>query len=180
MRKHTKGAIAAGFAAVLLLGGAGTLAYWSDSATGEGGKINSGSMSLTPSSTSNGWIYAGTEDVVGTIVPGDKVQKIFEFTISADGDHLEATLDTPDTINATVTSTPAPTTMKLDVDASYQIDGEDVPATITEDNDGDVVTATVTVDFPYGSDEINGNDTQNLEASLDDITVSLTQADPNS
>ncbi|SDS29155.1 alternate-type signal peptide domain-containing protein [Microlunatus soli] len=176
MRKHTKGAIAAGFAAVLLLGGASTLAYWSDSATGAGGKINSGSMSLT-AGQSGDWTYAGTDDVVGAIVPGDSIQKTFDFTISADGDHLKAALDTPDSVN--VTATGSPTTLKLDVESSFQIDGAAAPATITEANDGDVVTATVTVDFPYGSETVNGNDTQNLEASLDDITVWLTQVDPN-
>ena len=41
MNRTTKGAIAAGAAAVLLLGGAGSLAYWSDCQDAAGGTINS-------------------------------------------------------------------------------------------------------------------------------------------
>lgn len=178
MKKQTKGAIAGGIAAVLLLGGASTLAYWSDTANGDGGTISSGDLSLT-AGTASEWTYAGTSDAVGTIVPGDSIEKTIDFTITAKGDHIQAALDTPATINATVTSTPEPTTMQLDVDSSFQVEGADAPATITAANDGDVVTATITVDFPYGSGTVNGNDTKNLEASLDEITVSLTQVDPN-
>lgn len=41
MRKTTKGALAAGAAAALLIGGAGTLAYWAaeDSADGGPGRL---------------------------------------------------------------------------------------------------------------------------------------------
>ncbi|NKU44191.1 alternate-type signal peptide domain-containing protein [Rhodococcus hoagii] len=47
MNKKTKGAIAAGAAAALLAGGAGSFALWSDSETLNGGTITAGTLTLT-------------------------------------------------------------------------------------------------------------------------------------
>ena len=47
MNKASKGALAALAAGVLLLGGAGSLAFWTDTAEVAGGAINSGELSLT-------------------------------------------------------------------------------------------------------------------------------------
>ena len=47
MKKSTKGAVAAGAAAVLLLGGAGTLAFWNADGTAEGGTLTAGTLELT-------------------------------------------------------------------------------------------------------------------------------------
>ncbi|WP_283095467.1 hypothetical protein [Nocardioides alcanivorans] len=42
-----------------------------------------------------------------------------------------------------------------------------------------MVTVVVEVDFPFGDvDTVNANDTQDLVASLDDLTVQLTQLQP--
>ena len=60
MKKSTKGALAAGGAAVLLLGGAGSLAYWTASGSVPGGSLTSGSMTLS-SVTCGSWTYGGVD-----------------------------------------------------------------------------------------------------------------------
>jgi len=185
MKKSTKGAIAVAAAAVLLLGGAGSIAYWSESATVEGGTIEAGELKLDDGSCDDAWVYAGDSasagEAVGTIVPGDSITKDCTFTIAAQGDNLEATPTLPETISVTQTAgdeNPA-TTLELTADATYEAGGSAV-TTITEANDGQTLTATITVTFPYGDDEtVNANDTQNLIAELDELTVTLEQVNPN-
>lgn len=181
MKKHTKGALAAGTAAVLLLGGAGSLAYWSDSAAVGGSDIATGHLSLSDAS-STGWVHADGElagQDVTSIVPGDSISQEFTFTINASGDNLAAELTTPESVEAEIGGDATPTTLELPVSATYTIDGSPAPATISEANDGDVVTVVVEVDFPFGDvDTVNANDTQDLVASLDDLTVQLTQLQP--
>ena len=48
MKKSTKGAFAAAAAGSLLLGGAGSLAYWTDASTVDGKAITSGHLQLNP------------------------------------------------------------------------------------------------------------------------------------
>ena len=76
MNKTTKGSLAAGAAAVLLLGGAGSLAYWTDAASIDGGSITSGTLTLD-AGTCAGWTYsdgaAGAGKTVELFVPGDLV-----------------------------------------------------------------------------------------------------------
>ncbi len=181
MKKSTKGAVAAGAAAVLLMGGAGTLAYWSDSATLDGGSVNSGELSLSDGTCTGTWVYAASNSAdpggtVTNIVPGDAISTTCSFDITAEGDNLTAVLTAPDTV--AITPTPAAPTLDADVDVAYAIGGAAVPATITEDNGGDTVTATITVTFPIGdAAAVNANDTQNLLLDLSDITVQLEQTE---
>lgn len=173
MNKTTKGALAAGAAAVLLMGGAGTLAFWSDSGTVEGGSIASGELSMTDPTCDTAWTPN-----IALLVPGDEVTKECTFTITAAGDNLQATLDMPDTVTVDVTSTPEPTTLDLPVSVAYEVGGVALDPTITAANDGDVVTATITVSFPFGdATTVNANDTQNLAATLDTVTITLQQDD---
>lgn len=46
MNKATKGAVAAGAAGILLLGGAGTFALWEDNASITGGTVSTGHLDL--------------------------------------------------------------------------------------------------------------------------------------
>ena len=73
MKRSTKGALATAAAAFLLLGGAGTLAYWTDDAVVDGGEVDSGSIGLQNVTCFPDWTYmdsVGTE-AVEEIVPGD-------------------------------------------------------------------------------------------------------------
>lgn len=178
MKKSTKGALAAAGAAVLLLGGAGSLAYWTDSGTANGGDITTGNMSLSDGTCSGSWTYVGGNDdggTVTTIVPGDEITKDCTFTVTGDGDHLTANLSAPGDV--TYTTNGSPTTMTLTSSASYDLggttyaDGDSFPITGTQ-----TLTAHIDVTFPYGNaTTINANDTQNITATLDAITVTLTQ-----
>ncbi len=185
MNKLTKGSIAAAAAGVLLLGGLGTVAFWTDSETIAGGNVTAGELKLgepvcTP--TGDAWVYAagnpGAGTPVGLIVPGDTIAKTCTFLITATGDNLEADLVIPDTVE--VTSVPAAPSLEANVTAVYTTDGVPTGETITEANDDETVSATIEVEFPFGTDEdgdplVNANDTQAILASLADITVTLTQ-----
>lgn len=90
MKKSTKGAVAAAAAAVLLLGGAGSLAYWNDTATVDAGTITAGSMDLSDVTCGTSWLEGATP--VTTIVPGDTVTKACTGTLTLVGDHIGATV----------------------------------------------------------------------------------------
>lgn len=180
MNKLTKGAIAAGAAGVLLLGGLGSIAFWSDSATVDGGVVTAGTLSLGEPVCADDWVYAignaGAGSTVNLIVPGDTISKECTFVINATGDNLEADLTIPATVD--VTGTPAGTTLVANVGATYVSDGAAITAKITEANDGDIVTATIEVEFPFGDETtINANDMQSVIATLDEVPITLIQTE---
>lgn len=98
MKKQTKAAIAAGAGAILLLGGVGTLAFWSDEVDlGGGGDITAGRLALGECAGGGSWtdVNAGnTIPDIGAfrIVPGDVVEYSCDTTLTAEGDNLTATL----------------------------------------------------------------------------------------
>jgi len=175
MKKSTKGALAAAAAAVLLLGGAGTLAYWNATATVDGVDVTAGELKIINDTCATAdWVFDGGEDeadkVYATgdlIVPGDVLTKECTFEVQATGEHLRAGLSVT---NPALSGALAPA---LTLDDSFQIDGVDVTdGEITEDNDGDVVNASISITFNTASD----NTTQALSGSLSDFSVTLTQA----
>src|SRR4051794_38302845 len=106
MKKATKGALAAAAAGSLLLGGAGSLAYWTGTQSITGGSIKSGELTLSaPVCTGTGlhdWQFDGTAPTAFTmgtskVVPGDTISKVCKMTLKADGTHIGATfgLTTP-------------------------------------------------------------------------------------
>ncbi|MDH6676512.1 alternate signal-mediated exported protein [Rhodococcus sp. LBL1] len=98
MNKKTKGAIAAGAAALLLAGGAGTFAAWNDTENLAGGTITAGKLQFVENSTTGTWYKntatAGNEINLANvkIVPGDVL--VYKATTSfvAEGDNLSAKL----------------------------------------------------------------------------------------
>ncbi|TSD55698.1 alternate-type signal peptide domain-containing protein [Aeromicrobium piscarium] len=184
MRKTTKGALAAGAAAALLIGGAGTLAYWTAEDSADGGPVASGNLTLASNDDCDTWVYAAGSasagETVTAFVPGDVVTTTCSFAVGATGDNLAATVDVPDSLEFTVPADAA--SFAADVDASFTLGGAALAddATITEDNDGDVLAATFLVEFPYGdATAVNVDDMQDITATLDTLTVTLTQVDPN-
>lgn len=172
MKKTTKGALAAGAAAVLLLGGAGSLAYWTSTGTVEGGTINAGTLSITAPSCGD-WTYDSSEAAAGAtftpgtslLVPGDVISKTCTTTLTATGEHMRGTL---------VASTPSAAT-PFTVGVSSITDATTALGTggeFTEANNGDTLSVTVTVTLPANSD----NTTKGATATLDDITLTATQA----
>lgn len=200
MKKSTKGAIAASAAGVLLLGGAGTLAYWTAEGDAAGSDIVSGELKLTDGDCDDNWVYSGGAadgNTVNLFVPGDVITKQCTFDVTATGDNLSATLSAPGTVDlSAVNAADEPVDLTADVTADYTIGATSIAegGEITSANNGQTLTVTFLVDIDYGTDEngldrdgnvvgdgttINGNATQSITASLDDITVSLTQNDPN-
>lgn len=184
MNTSVKGAVAAGAAAILLMGGAGTLAYWSDSVELPGGSIQTGELKLEDETCASGWVY-GAGSAAGSpvtrVVPGDVIEKECTFDIVAIGDNLSADLTVPSTATF---GTGTPGSFTATVAATYEdADGDPVPSTITDADDGPV-TATITVTFPFGTAEtattpVNINETQGITATLDAITVSVEQNAPS-
>lgn len=186
MKKSTKGAVAAGSAAVLLMGGAGTLAFWTVTGDAEGGAINAGTLTLTAGGCDANWRYAsggaGAGEPVVLFVPGDVVTKKCAFTIGATGDNLSATVDVTDTLSLVPDA--IGTSFDATVSAAYDVNGTTIAdgGTITDANGGETLTVTFVVDIPFGTADptgINDNDMQGVAATLDTLTVTLTQVDPN-
>ncbi|TXL62946.1 alternate-type signal peptide domain-containing protein [Aeromicrobium terrae] len=182
MKKSTKGAAAAATAGILLLGGAGTLAFWTDSLTVGGGSISSGHLSLDDTTGDDNvcanapWILDDDEDPMGAefnpatdkIVPGDVLTKTCTFTVNAVGTHLRATLGTTGGQEGGATDLNA----EASVDASFTVGGDSGVTEITDQNDNETVVATITLTFPYG---VEDNDSQDDTLTISDYTVTATQ-----
>jgi alternate signal-mediated exported protein len=98
MKKQTKAAVAAGAGAILLLGGAGSLAFWNDTSTAPGGVVSSGTLSLDDCAGGGTWTDVNHGNVVipnittFRIVPGDTVSYNCATAVNAIGNNLTATL----------------------------------------------------------------------------------------
>ena len=152
MKKTTKGAFAAGTAAVLLLGGVGTLAYWNDSETVTGTTVGSGKLDLALVSCDDWQLDSdggtGGDLAAREIVPGDSLVKTCSYTLTAEGDHLEAEL------GITTPSWTGGLAGKVTTEATFDVDGDPVtPGTPYPFTDGapSTITADFTVDFPFGT-----------------------------
>src|SRR5699024_4692180 len=89
MNKFAKGSVAAGAGLVLLLGGAGTLAYWNDSAELANGSINAGTLTLE---ADNDLLAASIAEQPALWVPGDEHTFSTELTLAAEGDNISGDL----------------------------------------------------------------------------------------
>lgn len=101
MKKTTTVALTAALGATLLLGGAGTLAFWTDTKTSATQTINSGNLSLGALESGNWKI----QNVVGDkksqlvdlnsntrIVPGDVLTQTVQVPVTLVGENLKANL----------------------------------------------------------------------------------------
>lgn len=98
MNKNVKASIAIAAGVVLLMGGAGSLAYWNDaqSVGAAGSTISAGTLTATPGT--GAWkksFNGGTETTVTNltnIVPGNRLVYTQTFTINASGSDLYFTI----------------------------------------------------------------------------------------
>lgn len=167
MNKLTKATIAGVAGIALLLGGAGSLAYWNDSATAAGTTINSGSLSVAAP--------AGTWDnTYTTWVPGNSATYSTTVTVVAQGDSIKAdlTLDQSSIglgalANALSITFEATGTLPANVTDSgsgvYRITGPDTY----------VIPVTVKVEFPFGT--AVENLTQNGSVDFTGVKFNVTQ-----
>lgn len=106
MKNITKAAIAGTVGAALLVGGAGSLAFWTDSATGPQIEIKSGQLDLgTVAGSNSSWmiqqLVAGTTPAAATpfapatdlIVPGDVLTTTVSVPVVLEGKNIKATFD---------------------------------------------------------------------------------------
>lgn len=173
MNKTAKGALAASAAGALLLGGAGSLAYWNSTQDVTGAGISSGHLKLVDPQCGNGWILdGGATYTTQLLVPGDTLTKVCSFTVDASGAHLTADFD----VTAPNIHGDQPLLDELGVTATYTVNGDDVTPPGVAVADNDVVEATIVVTWPYGTAVDNdSNVVTGLSATLDTITVTATQ-----
>ncbi len=181
MKKSTKGALAAGSAAVLLLGGLGSVAYWSAEGQVGGATINSGSFTLTDTTVGTCanalWALDAGEDVANepftpasdAIVPGDVLTKTCTFKLGAVGNHLRAT---PTVTTAAAVSGTINPAGNVTVAGTFT-NGVTPVAVVTEANNNDILTAKITMTFPLGGSV--DNTTQIKTAILSNYKVTLNQ-----
>ncbi|MBT0568284.1 alternate-type signal peptide domain-containing protein [Williamsia sp. CHRR-6] len=175
MNKKTKGVSAAAAASALLLGGAGSLAYWSDQETVSGANITSGALSLQPAGA--GTWKDGTGATIDTttfkIVPGDTLTYTATYTVEAAGNNLQANL-TADTTSITGTLVgKVTTTVTATIRGTTTVGTTAVP--ITGANNGDQIAVSVAIDFPFGT--VVDNTSQKSTLDLTGLKVSLVQID---
>lgn len=200
MNKATKGAVAAGAAAVLLLGGMGSLALWNDSETLGGGTITSGDLRLTLVEDSEQWqdvSYDVTPAVdidinAFRIVPGDTVAYTADFLVEAEGENLTANL-TADISNVVAAELPNSDELLAAITTSVAAtDADDAPlptdgagtAVITRTTSApadQIISVEVRFTFDRDTGELigqTGTEAQNQSIDLTEFTLDLTQIRP--
>jgi alternate signal-mediated exported protein len=171
MNKLAKGAIAAGAATVLLVGGAGTLAFWSDQAPVAGGTLTSGFLSLDVADATwtdiTGALSTTFDPTVDKIVPGDVIQYTAHAIVSGEGKNLEASLFA-DTASISGDLLPY-------VDVTFTVDGV-TSGTLAHDLGaiGAAVTHDVTLVFTFDPDA-ELQEGMNAELDLDAFDLTLAQ-----
>lgn len=197
MKKTTKGALAVSAAGVLLLGGAGTLSYWTDTATVTGGSLSAGELDLEQVSCDSDWMLDGAGGAGGALagrllVPGDTVTKTCEYTLTATGDHLELDLAVNGPggwVGLGGPGTPSGDfAAALDYSAEFLLVGgghlgAPLDSTGLDLTEGTyTVDAVITAEVPFDANPVApGNQVDNSfqggTAHLDDFTVVATQVD---
>lgn len=165
MKKSTKGALAAAAAGTLLLGGAGSLAFWSENTTVDGGDLASGSITLSSVTCAPNFTHTEDLTTVTNIVPGDTITKQCTGTLTLVGDHIGAGVEIdPLSIQS------------LDGSLGSEVEAEAVlvdPAggAITAEGTYDI-TVDINVTFPT---TVTSESSQTSTASLNALTLVATQ-----
>jgi alternate signal-mediated exported protein len=158
MNKLVKASVATGAGIALLMGGAGSLALWNDSATVTSGTVSTGELSLT-SNADGAW-----DTGITRWVPGDSDTYTETFVIKATGDNIEAEISAAYS-GATVNGVTSSSTI------SVAGETESAPGIYTLD--AGTYTVTVTVDVSF---DATGTANQNIAAQpLGDVSVTLQQ-----
>ena len=171
MRSTTRGALAAAVAALLLTGGAGTLAYWTDTQTITGTTINSGQLKLGAPVCTNGWqLNTGTAFTNQLIVPGDTLTKTCTIDLIAKGQNLGADL----AISTAAFASSNALTQQLAPTATFTVGGATRTHVTAADDTGatNEIATTMVVKFDGPSAT---NASQALTATLNSVSVTATQ-----
>ncbi|QSE93293.1 alternate-type signal peptide domain-containing protein [Rhodococcus pseudokoreensis] len=185
MNKQTKAALAAGAGALLLLGGAGSLAYWHDETDiGGNAEIQSGTLALDDCAAGGaGWSDVSPDATTGgpiaditqfLLVPGDTLEYTCDSTITASGDNLQATL----TADTSTISGDAALIARLDKTVTATVGGAPIAAnTITSADDNAAIQVKVRLHFQNatGDGVGNGGEAQNSAVNLSAMKLVLQQ-----
>lgn len=179
MNETTKGALAAGAAGILLLGGAGSYALWSDAETVQGGTITAGNLDISPvaagvwTDVSPGPVKTpGPLDIATfRMVPGDVLQYKAQYRVLADGENLRATI-AADAQSIQRSGELTPTNTPVSLVSTYN--GTPLANNqITEADNNRLVDVTVTVTFVETTpNQVGTEDSVNLSA----FRINLQQA----
>lgn len=180
MKKLTKAAIAGAAGIALLLGGAGTLAYWNADATVAGGTITAGDLTIVAAGAGV-WTDAGNADApIPDItdfraVPGDVLTYTATFNVTAVGDNLTATAAL--TGNSIAAASAAPADVKLaellEPTATFTIDSVATDTLVAKPGTQQVVVS-VSITWPDGV-PADDNAAMNGVVDLEGMTITLTQ-----
>ena len=182
MKKATKGAIAAGAAAVLLLGGLGSFALWSDEEPVSGGTINSGELNFASVPGSGNWTETsvapaadlGADPAGFPIVPGDVLEYSTEYLVNWAGDNLRASITADFTgVTGDAALTAALATQVSVNGGALLPNGSAVPLPLTASPQ--TITVEVTITFDAATAELVA---QNESVNLNAFTLTLDQVRP--
>lgn len=181
MNKATKGAIAAGAAGILLLGGAGTLAKWEDTDSIDPASISTGVLTL---GLGTGTWYDATVGTTGPIadianfdiVPGDTITYTTTATITAEGDNLDGLFKIEKTDFETAAETAAPYLNVTVSSNAASVPGLSVDGTTGVITFTNATTYAVTVTITVVFEDVDGVVGQNADINLTALALKLEQA----
>lgn len=178
MNKFAKGSVAAGAGILLLLGGAGTLAYWNSQADLNGGTIDAGALTLTADD--------GTWDpAISLWVPGDSASYKTTLTLEAAGDNIQGEIKLDDD-SVQIDSDAADQfevafeqSTDATIDGNGTIDFDSTTETFTFTGPGQYeIPVEISVSFPYDT-EAEQNASQNATVDLSGVSFIATQTAAN-
>ena len=177
MKKQTKGAVAAGGAAVLLLGGLGSLAYWNDSTAIGGSTISSGQLSMNKDTGTWTDQNGAINPTSFKFVPGDTLTYTTTVNINATGDNLKAKLYADTTAFTSSGSLASETTKTISAKKSGDASATDITQSgtslaISPTGGASAYTVVVTLKLPFAS-ATNASQTDTL--NLNNISLHLDQ-----
>ncbi|MCH1867559.1 alternate-type signal peptide domain-containing protein [Nocardioides sp. CFH 31398] len=182
MNTHVKRGMLAGGAAFLLLGGAGSLAYWNSTDVVPGDGLDTGRLAIDASSCdAAGWLVSneveGVEEVAfdpatEVLVPGDVVTRSCTIAVDAEGTNLRSVFGvTGGGLGGTTLAGDDLSVVGGITRGGQQIDlGQPV-----ELSDGDQLRASLTLAVPLKADVVD-NDSMLKAIRLDEIVLTATQA----
>ena len=184
MNKLVKGSIAAATGIVLLMGGAGSLALWNDTASITGGAVTAGTLSIAAPATApttDGWKNsAGTviPDIsLYRIVPGDSISYTKTLNVTAIGNRLTAAIsvDPTSVVAATTGNTAANAALAsfITKNATFTVNGA-AATTISASTTTQTVVVTATINFTSGAAGVE-NAAKTGVVNLNNFNINLVQ-----
>ncbi|WP_448221551.1 alternate-type signal peptide domain-containing protein [Gordonia iterans] len=175
MNRKTKGALAAGAGAILLLGGAGSLALWSDEDQVSGGDITAGDFGIDCGTTGTWTDQSGDVPVVtinpasDLMVPGDTWVYTGDCAVTATGKNMKAEM----TVTGIGSGSTNPATPWVTITTT--VDGQPATSAPVEVTGGTTVPVTVSVVFSSATPD---TEFTNGTINVSGMTLQLNQVRP--